>query len=165
MWDAAIRDDLKIHELAVRKQGLKSFFAIATQSDAALAFCRAGRFAEGASHAQQAYDLSVQAFGPRAGLTGGVAHTLASCLVSQGKLDPAWRLLLDIDTKAVAQLAGDKDWFANVELLEADISYRRGDLSEARKHLEAATPVMSRPETEEYQKKALQTLAEALRPR
>ncbi len=30
LWDDAIRDDLAIHELAVRKQGPLSFFAIAT---------------------------------------------------------------------------------------------------------------------------------------
>lgn len=29
-WDDAIRDDLRVHDLAVRKQGPKSFFAVAT---------------------------------------------------------------------------------------------------------------------------------------
>ena len=46
IWDDAIRDDLAIYELAVRKQGPLSFFAVATLSDAALAQCRAGRYRE-----------------------------------------------------------------------------------------------------------------------
>jgi hypothetical protein len=62
MWVEAIRDDLKIHELAVKKQGPLSFFAIATQSDGALAMCRGGRLEQGAWHAQQAYEASMKAF-------------------------------------------------------------------------------------------------------
>ena len=42
LWDDAIRDDLAIHDLAVRKQGPLSFFAIATLTDASLAQCRVG---------------------------------------------------------------------------------------------------------------------------
>lgn len=161
MWDAAIRDDLKIHELAVKKQGPRSFFAIATLSDASLAQCRAGRPAEGASNAGRAYDASRQAFGPRAGLTGGVAHSLASCLIELGQLDRASQLLADIDGPAVAQLAGDKDWYANVELSLADIALRRSDRAAARKHLDAAAPVFQRPEAEAFQKRAYERLRAA----
>ncbi len=65
LWDDAIRDDLAIHDLAVRKQGPLSFFAITTLTDASLAECRAGRYREGESNARQAYAASVKAFGPR----------------------------------------------------------------------------------------------------
>src|ERR1700683_4586282 len=43
LWDDAVRDDLAIYDLAVRKQGPLSFFAVGTLSDAALAECRALR--------------------------------------------------------------------------------------------------------------------------
>jgi len=159
MWDEAIRDDMKIHELAVKKQGPLSFFAIATQSDGALAMCRAGRLEPGALHAQQAYEASVKAFGPRAGLTGGAAHTLASCWIEQGKLEDASRVLEGIDASAVAQLAGSKDWEANLELSQAQIAYLRGEYDSARKLLEAATPVLERADAEPYQKRALRKLS------
>ena len=162
LWDEAIRDDLKIHDLAVRKQGPLSFFAIATLSDASLAQCRAGRLNQGAAGARESYDLSVKAFGARAGLTGGVAHTLANCLIELGKLDEASKLLENIDTEAVGQLTGSKDWFANLDLSRAEIAYRRGDYTSARKLVESATPGLSRPDTEPYQKHALETLTAKL---
>jgi hypothetical protein len=165
MWDEAIRDDMKIHDLAVKKQGPLSFFAIATQSDGALAMCRGGRLAQGAMHAQQAYEASVKAFGPRAGLTGGAAHTLATCWIEQGKLADASRVLEGIDANAVAQLAGSKDWGANLELSQAQIAYLRGEYDSARKLVQSATPVLERADAEPYQKRALQKLSAALQLR
>lgn len=162
MWEEAIRDDLKIHQLAVKKQGPLSFFAIATESDAALAMCRAGRVDEGAGHALRAYQASLKAFGPRAGLTGGVAHTLANCWIQQGKLADASRVLAEIDADAVAQLAGSKDWHANLELSRAEIAFRQGDFGSARKLLQAAAPVLSRADAEPYQKRALEKLLAAV---
>ncbi len=99
-WDEAIRDDFAIHELAVRKQGPLSFFAVATLADGSLAQCRAGRYREGESNARKAYEASAKAFGARAGLTGGTAYTLASCLIGLGKLDEASALLQQIDVPA-----------------------------------------------------------------
>ncbi|HKB99976.1 MAG TPA: winged helix-turn-helix domain-containing protein, partial [Terriglobales bacterium] len=131
-WDEAIRDDFAIHELAVRKQGPLSFFAVATLADGSLAQCRAGRYREGQSNARKAYEASAKAFGARAGLTGGTAYTLASCLIGLGKLDEASALLQQIDVPAVAHLAGDPDWGAGVTLAEAEIAYRVGNYAAAR---------------------------------
>jgi eukaryotic-like serine/threonine-protein kinase len=162
LWEDAIRDDLAIYNLAIRKQGPASFYAIATLSDAALAQCRAGRYPEGEPNARKAFESSVKAFGPRAGLTGGAAYTLASCSIGLGKLAEAARLLQDIDTKVVAQLAGFPDWFANVALAQAEISYRQRDYAGARKYLQSAAPVFSKADAEPYQKHALETLSAAL---
>jgi hypothetical protein len=92
-WNDAVRDDMAVHELAVKKQGPMAFFSVATLSDAALAMCRAGRLAEGEANARNAYDSPYKAFGPKAGLTGGTADTLAECLIGTNKLDEAKRLL------------------------------------------------------------------------
>jgi len=165
LWDDAVRDDLAIHDMAVKKQGPQSFFAIATLSDAALAQCRSGKFAEGAANARKAYTASVTGFGPRAGLTGGTASTLAGCLVELGQLDEASKLLAQIDIPAVAQLAGDADWGAGVKLLQAQIAYRRGDLTVARDDLRAVTPVFTRASAEPYQRHAVELLAAKLAER
>ena len=162
LWNDAIRDDLAIHDLAVRKQGPLSFFAIATLSDGSLAQCRAGRYHEGESNARQAYQASIKAFGPRAGLTGGAASTLADCLIGLGKLDEASKLLDQIDVPVVAQLAGDPDWGAGVALAQAEIAYRRGDYQAARGYLQTVTPVFTRKDAEPYQKRALESLRTAL---
>jgi serine/threonine protein kinase len=158
LWDDAVRDDLAIHELAVRKQGPLSFFAVATLSDAALAQCRAGRYGEGEPNARKSYEASVKAFGPRAGLTGGVADTLAACLIGLGKLDEASALLQQIDVSAVAQLTGDRDWGAGLTLKQAEIAYRRRNYDTARGYVETVTPVFTRKDAEPYQKRAFETL-------
>jgi serine/threonine protein kinase len=162
LWDDAIRDDLTIHDLAVRKQGPLSFFAIATLTDASLAQCRAGHYREGESNARQAYAASVKAFGPSAGLTGGAAYPLASCLIFLGKLDEASTLLRQIDVPPVAQLTGDPDWGAGVTLAQAEIAYRRGNYDAARGYVQSVTPVFTRKDAEPYQKRALESLRAAL---
>ena len=84
MWPEAIRDDLAIYDIALHKQGAKSFYTIATLSDAALAQCRAGQYGAGEPNARKAYEDSAKTFGDRAGLTGGAAYTLASCWIGTG---------------------------------------------------------------------------------
>ncbi|HEX4595814.1 MAG TPA: protein kinase, partial [Bryobacteraceae bacterium] len=162
IWSDAIRDDLKIHELAVRKQGPLSFYAIATLSDGALAQCRDGQYRAGESNARQSFNASAKAFGARAGLTGGTAHTLASCLIGMGRLDEASKLLDGIDVPAVAQLTGSPDWPANLDLSKAEIAYRRKEYASARKYLQSARPILSRADAEAYQKLALEKLTAAL---
>jgi eukaryotic-like serine/threonine-protein kinase len=161
-WDDAIRDDLAIYQIALRKQGPMSFFAVATLSDAALAQCRGNHYFEGQVNARKAYEASRKAFGEKAGLTGGTAYTLASCLIGIGKLDEATQLLQGIDIPAVAQLAGIQDWGANVTLAQAEIALRRGDKVTARKQLDSAAPVFTRPDAEPYQKRAVEKLSAAL---
>jgi serine/threonine protein kinase/DNA-binding winged helix-turn-helix (wHTH) protein len=161
-WDDAIRDDLAIHEIAVRKQGPLSFFAVATLSDAALAQCRAGRYREGEPNARKAYEASTKAFGPRAGLTGGVADTLAACLIGLGNLDEASALLQQIDVAAVAQLAGDRDWGAGLTLKQAEIAYLRRNYEAAHGYVQTVAPVFTRKDAEPYQKHAFESLKAAL---
>jgi DNA-binding winged helix-turn-helix (wHTH) protein/serine/threonine protein kinase len=162
LWDDAIRDDLAIHELAVRKQGPLSFFSIATLSDAALAQCRSGRYNEGESNARKAYDSSAKAFGARAGLTGATAYTEAICLIGLRRLDEAASLLQPIDAQPVAQLTGDPDWGAGVTLAQAEIAYRRGNYDAARTQVQTVAPLFTRKDTEAYQKRAFETLKAAL---
>jgi eukaryotic-like serine/threonine-protein kinase len=161
-WDDAIRDDAVVYERAVRKQGASSFFAIGSLTDEALAQCRSGRYREGEANARKAYESSVQAFGPRAGLTGGVADTLASCLIGMDKLPEATRLLEGIDTQAVAQLTGFPDWSANVALKLGQIAVRQRNFAAAQKYLDAARPALTRPNAEAYQKHAVEELAAAI---
>jgi len=162
LWDDAIRDDMAIHALAVRKQGPLSFFAIPTLTDAALAQCRAGRNREGESNAREAYATSTKAFGARAGLTGATADTLADCLIGLGKLNEASALLQQIDVPVVAQLTGDPDWGAGVTSEQAEIAYRHRDYQSARNYVEKVAPVFTRKDTEPYQKRAFQSLKAAV---
>jgi eukaryotic-like serine/threonine-protein kinase len=161
-WDDAIRDGLDLHQLAVRKQGPSSFFAIASLSDASTAMCRAGRYVEGEAHAREAYDAARKAFGEHAGLTGGAADTLADCLIARNRLNEASILLDSIDARSVAQLAGVPDWWANLGLSRVEISYRRGDYDAARKQIKLAIPVFAKADAEPYQKHKVEKLRTSL---
>jgi len=163
-WDDAIRDDLALHELAVKKQGPASFFAVASFSDAALAQCRGGHVSEGTANARSAYETSKKGFGERAALTGAAADTLADCLIVRNQLDEATKLLDTVDGKSVAQLTGIPDWPANMDLSRAEIAFRQHDYDAARKLIQPAIPVFSRADAEPYQKRKLQTLLNNLAP-
>ena len=157
-WDDAIRDGLEVHKLAVAKQGPASFFAVASLCDTALAQCRSGHASEGEKNSRSAYETAKKAFGETAGLTGGAANSLAECLIDQNKLDEAESLLRKIDIKAVAQLAGDPNWGANVDLAEAKIALRHGNKTTARQKIQQVIPVFSRADAEPYQKRKMESL-------
>jgi eukaryotic-like serine/threonine-protein kinase len=164
-WNEAIRDGLEVHAKAVAKQGARSFFAIATLTDAATAQCRASRVKEGLQNAEAAYGDSLAAFGADAALTQAVAYTRAVCLIPLGRLDDASGLLDRIKPDEVAALAGDPHWGANVELAKAQIAFTRGNLAAARTHLEAAKPGFSVPKAEAYQVRAVTLLDSSLQAR
>jgi len=161
-FDDAVRDDLTAHDLAIHKQGPLSFFAIAPLIDGSLAQCRSGHTREGESNARQAYNDSAKAFGLRAGLTGGAAYTLASCLIPANKLDEATTLLQQIDLSALAQLTGNPDCGADIKLTQAEIAHRRGDDATAGADLQSIAPIFTKKDAEPYQKQAFESLKAAL---
>ncbi len=163
MWDDAVRDDMAIYELAVKKQGPGAFFSVATLSDAALAQCHAGHSREGEGNARKAYEASAKAFGEHNALTGATAYTLADCLIDSNQLDEASALLQKIDVKPVTQLTGDPDWGADVILAQAQIAYKRGKYDSARTLTESVTPVFSRADAEPFQKRAFDSLKSELK--
>ena len=96
-------------------------------------------------------------------LTGATAYSLASCLIGLGQIG---RSNLDSCSKstcrAVAQLAGDPDWGADVALAQAEIAYRRGNYDAARGYVQSVGPVFTRKTAEPYQKRAFESLKAAL---
>jgi serine/threonine-protein kinase len=161
-WDDAIRDDLTVYRIAIQKEGSASLHSIGMLSDAALSQCRAGRYAEGEANARKAYRESSKAFGPRAGLTGGVAYTLAFCLSKTNKLGEAAELLQSIDILATAQQAGDPNVGADVALLQGEVAARRGDFVSAKHFADVAAPAFDVPSASVDDKKELQALRAAI---
>jgi len=158
LFDETVRDDLAIYKVALQKQGPSSFYAIATLSDASTAQCRANHLAEGEVNSRKAYDASVKAFGLNAGISEGIALSLANCLIGLGRLPEATKLIDGIDPKIVSQLTGDPNIGAEVTLARAEIALRQGNYAEAQKYVEAARPALSQPDAETYQKQKLDTL-------
>jgi eukaryotic-like serine/threonine-protein kinase len=162
MWDDAIRDDLTVYHLAVRKLGPISYYSIGMLSDAALSQCRVGRYAEGESNARKAFQAAKQAFGPRAGATGGTSYALATCLIGMNRLPEASELLRDLDVKAIFQQTGDSTIGAGIALAQGEIAARRGDYTLARSYAQTAAPAFDRPNADVSQKQSLQKLRKAI---
>ncbi len=159
MWDEAIRDDLTAYNLSVRKQGPESFYSIAMLSDAGLSQCRAGRYAEGEPNARQAYEKSRQTFGPRAGLTGGTAYALATCLIRMNKqLSEASELLQNVDLKAVTAMSGDSSTSASVALAQGEIAVRQGNYVLAQRYAQTAAPTFEGPDSNALDKQEFAAL-------
>lgn len=116
-------------------------------------------------NARKAHNNAIQAFGPGAALSHGTALPLANCLIELGRAEEASKLLDGIDTKAVAQLAGDPDWGAGGTLARAQIAFRQHRYQEAQTFLAAVRPVFSRPDAEAYQKHGVDALSAAVAAR
>ena len=157
-WDDAIRDDLTVYGIAVRKQGPVSLYAIGTLSDAALSQCQSGRYREGESNARKAFQESSKAFGLRAGLTGGVAYTLAFCLSKSGRLAEAAALLRNIDISATTQQAGDPNVGADVALLQGEVAAHSGDFAAAQRFADSAAAALAGPAASAADKQELKVL-------
>ncbi|WP_374571632.1 winged helix-turn-helix domain-containing protein [Phenylobacterium sp.] len=160
-WDAAIADTRAVHEAAVAKQGPVSFFAVASQADMATSQCHAGRLAEGLKSAEAAYASARRGFAGAA-LEQGVAYAVADCLILARRYDEADGKLRGIDPVAVAQLAADPDWGANLNLAHAEIDMARGDRDGARRELNAAAPVFAKSTADAFQARRYKALKAAL---
>jgi hypothetical protein len=77
-------------------------------------------------------------------------------------MNEADALLATVKPDAVAALAGDPNWGANVELAKAQIAFAKHDYISARRHLDAAKPGFSIPKAEAYQVRAVTLLDAAL---
>jgi hypothetical protein len=160
-WDAAIADTSLVHEVAVKKQGEGSFFALASATDGAAAKCRSGRRSEALADLAAAWRQAHKAF-PGSALEGGVAYAWGACLIADGQVEAGAARLAGIDRTAVAQLVGDPDWGANLDLANAQIAFARGDRQAARRALDAAAPAFAKPTAEAYQVRAYRLLREKL---
>jgi ATP/maltotriose-dependent transcriptional regulator MalT len=130
--------------------GPGSFFGIASLTDGATAQCRAGRLDGGLRDVAEARAAAHAAF-PGSALENAVDFTFANCLIRAGRFAEAERHLSGIKPQAVAQLAGDPDWGANLEIARAEIALSKGDREAARARLAGAAADMRKPTAEAYQ--------------
>ncbi|HEX4807611.1 MAG TPA: serine/threonine-protein kinase [Bryobacteraceae bacterium] len=162
MLDEAARDDLILYRIAVARPGPISDLTVESLSDAALSQCRAGHYAEGELNARKAFSESTHAFGPRAGVTGGTADALATCLIGMNKLDEASDLLRNIDADAVAQLSGDSTVAATIALAQGQIAAKKGNYVLARHYVQIAAPTFERPNADKFDKQTLEKLKQTI---
>lgn len=157
-YRASIADGRALYAIALKQQGLHAFRPIVALSDLATSECRAPDLAHGVADAREAYRASLEAFGAKAALTQGVAVALAQCLIEAGQDAAAAPLIAHIDRKAVAELASDSDWGANVDLAQAEIAAHAGRWKDAAASLHAAAVAYASPQSDVFQHRKFEVL-------
>lgn len=154
----SIADGRALYGIALKQQGMGAFRTIGALSDLSTSECRTSELATGLADSRKAYAASLQTYGRDAPLTQGVALAVAQCLIASDRHAEARPYLLDIDTKAVGELAGDPQWGANVDLALGQIAAHAGQWREAAAYLNAASPALSQPNADIFQRRALEQL-------
>lgn len=158
----SVADGRKLYAIALAQQGMGAFRTIAALSDLATSECRIPDTAHGIADARRAWLASRSAFGDDAALTQGVATALAQCLIEGGKNAEAAPLLVGVDRKAVADLSGDRNWGANVDLAQAEIALHAGRRAEAAAKLDAVAAAYGSPRADVFQHRKYLMLRQAL---
>ena len=158
-YRASIADGRELYAIALKQQGLHAFRPIVALSDLATSECCAPDLADGVADARKAYRASLDAFGPNAALTQGVATGLAQCLIEAGQDAAAEPLIAHIDRKAVAELASDPNWGANIDLARAEIAVHARRWKDAAADLHAAAVAYASPQSDVFQHRKFETLS------
>jgi len=160
----AAADGERVWRTTAKHEGANAFQAVAGRADTATSQCRAGLHDAGLANARAAAAAARAAPGPETALSMAVRTVVADCLIAAGRPGEAKPLLADIDRRKVSELVGDRDWAANLDLALAEVALAAGDRAEARKRMDAARPVFSRPTADPYQVRKLAALERALAP-
>jgi DNA-binding winged helix-turn-helix (wHTH) protein/serine/threonine protein kinase len=161
-WNAAINDEVTIHDIAMKSQGPLGLFSTLPFSDLGLFECQAGRYTQGIKTAKSAYENTQRTFAHRSGYVDATAFALAFCDIGGGKINEAGALLAKIDANSISQLTADSGFGANVALAKAQVALKQGNRSEAASQLSTAEKIFKQESPSPYQKRWLETVESAI---
>ncbi|ATQ43024.1 protein kinase domain-containing protein [Caulobacter mirabilis] len=139
----AAADGERLWRAAATKDGASSFTAVAGRADVGISQCRAGQLDDGMANLRASLTALRSDLAGRMALDDGIEAAIADCLIQARRWDEAAALLKDIDRTKVAQLVGDPNWGAQVDLALAEIALGRADRARAKALLETARPALS----------------------
>ena len=142
-YDAAAREAERVWRGAAALAGPQSHQALVGQTDYASALCQTARRQRAMGIAQDALSSTRAAFGPDYPLTHVVRYFTAECLIANNRFADARGLLTDLDREKMAQLLGNPDIGAAVDLALAETALGNGDKAEARRLLASAAPALA----------------------
>ncbi len=131
-------DGERLWHAAARKDGASSFAAVAGRADTGISQCRAGELQKGLANIEAALASLRTDLQGRTALEDALKAGMADCYVAMRRFDEADALLRGIDRVKAAQLVGDANWGAQVDLTLAEIALGRGNRALARKAFDAA---------------------------
>lgn len=137
-YSDAAADGERVWRAAAQKDGPSSFAAVAGRADTGISQCRAGQLAAGSANISAALAALRQDMAGRDAMEDAVEAALADCFIQMRRFDDAESLLRGVDREKVAQLIGDQNFSALVDLALAEIALGRGNRNRARTLFDAA---------------------------
>jgi non-specific serine/threonine protein kinase len=138
-YTEAAREAERVWQGAAAQAGAQSHQALVGQIDYASALCRTDQRTRAVAVAQDALAAVRAAFGPDYPLTHSVRYFAAECLIADRRFAEAGALLVGLDRRKVAELTGQTDFDALVDLALAEVALGGGDRAGARTLLTAAS--------------------------
>ncbi len=157
-YDDAAREAERVWQGASAQAGAQSHQALVGQIDYASALCRTPQRGRGVTVAQNALSSVRQAFGADYPLTHAIRYYAAECLIANRQFAQAGALLEGLDRQKVADLIGQANFGAMVDLALAEIALARGDRATAQRAFNAANGVLR-----STQEQAIKNRVDALR--
>lgn len=142
-YDDAAREAERVWQGASAQTGPQSHQALVGQIDYASALCRTAQRGRSVTVAQDALSSVRQAFGADYPLTHAIRYYAAECLIANRQFAQAGGLLDGLDIQKVAELIGQADFGAMVDLALAEIALARGDRATARRAFTAANATLN----------------------
>lgn len=135
----AAREAERVWQGAATQAGPQSHQALVGQIDYASALCRTDQSRRAGAIAQDALAAVRDAFGTDYPLTHSIRYFTAECLIVDRRFAEAGALLDGLDRSKVAELTGQADFGALVDLALAEIALGGGDRGRAQTLLAAAS--------------------------
>lgn len=137
-YDDAAREAERVWQGASAQAGPQSHQALVGQIDFASALCRTAQRGRGFTVAQDALSAVRRAFGADYPLTHTIRYYAAECQIANRRFAEAGALLEGLDRRKIAELTGQADFGALVDLALAEIALERGDRATARRLYDVA---------------------------
>ncbi|MDZ4138583.1 MAG: winged helix-turn-helix domain-containing protein [Erythrobacter sp.] len=160
-YNDAAREAERVWQGAAAQAGAQSHQALVGQIDYASALCRTAQRGRGVAVAQDALSSVRQAFGVDYPLTHAVRYYTAECLIANRRHAEAGALLEGLDRQKVAELVGQADFGAMVDLALAEVALARGDRVAAQRGFNVADSAL-RNTQDQFVKNRLARLSRSL---
>jgi non-specific serine/threonine protein kinase len=145
--EAAVEAE-KVWKGAAAQAGAHSHQALTGQIDYASALCQTPQRAKALGLARDALDTSLSAFGADYPLTHAIRYFTAECLIANQRFTEAGPMLAAVNREKTAQLLGNPDFDATVDVALAEVAIGDHDKAGARRLLDKAAPALAKTKDE-----------------
>ncbi|WP_374525892.1 winged helix-turn-helix domain-containing protein [Sphingopyxis sp.] len=147
-YGEAAAEAKRVWEGAAAQAGPHSHQALVGQIDYASALCQTPQREQALGLTRDALAASLAGFGADFALTHSIRYFTAECMIANQRFAEAGQMLRNVDREKVAQLLGNPDFDATVDVALAEVAIGKQDKTEAQRMLDKAAPALARTKDE-----------------